>query len=290
MPVMHKARIIDGAALAERVKREVALRVQRLRDRGRAVRLDALLVGAGAAASVYARHQGRACDELGIEYHLHELAAGSSHDDVERTVKRLGEDPTVRAIMVHLPLPEGVDTPRIQSLIAVNKDVEGVNPANIGKIVYGGRSLVPCTALAVMEMIESAGTILRGTRCVCVGASDIVGKPVAVLLMQAEATVISTNKYTPRIEELTRSGDVLVSATGVPGLVRAHMVKPGAVVIDVGVARVRDPATGRERLAGDVMFEEVSAVAGWISPVPGGVGPLTVAMLLRNTVDAAEQA
>ncbi|MHC4429190.1 MAG: bifunctional 5,10-methylenetetrahydrofolate dehydrogenase/5,10-methenyltetrahydrofolate cyclohydrolase, partial [Planctomycetota bacterium] len=190
------------------------------------------------------------------------------------------------AIMIHLPLPASVNTEHIQSLIDVNKDVEGVNPANIGRVVYGRRSLVPCTSLAVMAMIESTGTPLQGTRCVCVGASTIVGKPVAVLLMQVEATVISTNVYTEDLPALTRTADVLISATGVPGLITADMVKPGAVVIDVGMARVADPETGRERMAGDVTFDEVSAVAGWISPVPGGVGPMTVAMLLRNTVDA----
>ncbi len=289
VPVTRRARLIDGAALAARARREIARRVRELNGRDRAVRLDAVLVAGDPAASVYARNQGRACDEVGIEYHLHELPDDATGDDIAGRVLLLGSDPRISAIMVHLPLPPGVDTERIHSLIAVGKDVEGVNPANIGKVVYGGRSLVPCTALAVLEMIESTGVKLRGTRCVCVGASNIVGKPVAVLLMQAEATVISTNKYTQGLPELARTADVLVSATGVPGLVMAGMVKPGAVVVDVGMTRVTDPRTGRERLAGDVAFDEVSEVAGWISPVPGGVGPMTVAMLLRNTVDAAER-
>ncbi|MEY2714616.1 MAG: hypothetical protein RIT24_959 [Planctomycetota bacterium] len=188
--------------------------------------------------------------------------------------------------MLHLPLPAGVDVERIQSLIAPEKDVEGVNPANIGNVVYGRRSLVPCTALASVEMIESTGVELRGSRCVIVGASNIVGKPIAVLLMRAEATVISTNKFTRAIAELTRSADVLVAAAGVPGLIKADMVKPGAVVIDVGINRVTG-ADGKSMTVGDVAFDEVRGVAGFISPVPGGVGPMTVAMLLRNTVDAA---
>jgi methylenetetrahydrofolate dehydrogenase (NADP+)/methenyltetrahydrofolate cyclohydrolase len=189
--------------------------------------------------------------------------------------------------MVHMPLPEGVDASAIQTRIAVDKDVEGVNPANIGNIVFGRRSLVPCTALAVIEMIESTGIEIKGSRAVCVGASTIVGKPVAVLLMQAEATVISTNKFTTDHESLTRDADILVTAAGVPNLITADQVKQGAVVIDVGINRVVGE-DGKHRTVGDVDFEAVKAVAGHISPVPGGVGPMTVAMLLRNTVQAAE--
>lgn len=286
MEVTQQTRIIDGRALAARVKEQVAREVAALAKAGKRVRLDTILVGEDSAATVYARNQGKGCRELGIEYVLHELPAGATDGEVAALVEQLNADPQVHAIMIHLPLPAGVNTEHIQSLIDVNKDVEGVNPANIGRVVYGRRSLVPCTALAVMAMIESTGTPLQGTRCVCVGASTIVGKPVAVLLMQVEATVISTNVHTEDLPGLTRTADVLVSATGVPGLITADMVKPGAVVIDVGMARVADPETGRQRMAGDVAFEEVSAVAGWISPVPGGVGPMTVAMLLRNTVDA----
>jgi methylenetetrahydrofolate dehydrogenase (NADP+)/methenyltetrahydrofolate cyclohydrolase len=199
----------------------------------------------------------------------------------------MNNDEDVSAIMIHLPLPATVDTERIQSLIAPEKDVEGVNPANIGNIVYGRRSLVPCTALAVMEMIESTGVHLPGTRCVVVGASNIVGKPVAVLLMREQATVISTNVHTVNQVELTRTADVLVAAAGVPGLITADLVKPGAVVVDVGVNRVKGPE-GKMRTVGDVAFDQVAEIAGAISPVPGGVGPMTVAMLMRNTVDAAE--
>ena len=188
--------------------------------------------------------------------------------------------------MLHLPLPAGVDVERVQSLIAPEKDVEGVNPANIGNVVYGRRSLVPCTALAAVEMIESTGIELRGARVVIIGASNIVGKPIAVLLMRAEATVISTNKFTRELAALTRTADVIVAAAGVVNLIRGDMVKAGAVVVDVGINRVVS-ADGKSTTVGDVNFAEVSAHAAWISPVPGGVGPMTVAMLLRNTVDAA---
>lgn len=288
MNVMQQANIIDGRAMAAQVKRHTAERIAHLKSLGRNVRLDALIVGQDGAATIYARNQGKMCGEVGIEYVLHELAADATEDDITQLVSQVNADSLVSAIMVHLPLPHNVDTERIQSLIAVHKDVEGVNPANIGNIVYGRRSLVPCTALAVMEMVESTGVQLKGTRCVCVGASNIVGKPIVVLLMRCEATVISVNKYTPDLGEITRSADVLISATGVAGLIGGEMVKPGAVVIDVGISRVTTPQ-GQSRTVGDVVFDEVAEVAGHISPVPGGVGPMTVAMLLRNTVDAAER-
>jgi methylenetetrahydrofolate dehydrogenase (NADP+) / methenyltetrahydrofolate cyclohydrolase len=282
------ARIIDGKELAARVKADVARRATALRQNGRSVRLDAILASDDPGAAIYAQNQARTCGELGIEYVLHHLDPDSTYEEVAGRVLLLNTDDRVSAVMVHLPLPADVDTDRVQSLIAPEKDVEGVNPANIGNVVYGRRSLVPCTALAVMEMIESTGVELRGARCVVVGASNIVGKPVVVLLMSAEATVVSTNVHTRDIQSLTGAADVLVSATGVPGLVTGEWVKPGAVVIDVGISRIVDPR-GKPRTVGDVQFDAVSEVAGWLSPVPGGVGPMTVAMLLRNTVDAAER-
>jgi len=277
------ARIIDGRELSATVR---ATLIERVRAAGRPARLDAVLVGNDRAAGIYAENQAKTCAAVGIDYRLHRLPDGAAYDDVAGRVLLLNTEEAVRAVMLHLPLPDGIDVERVQSLIVPEKDVEGVNPANIGNVVYGRRSLVPCTALAAVEMIESTGVELRGARCVIVGASNIVGKPIAVLLMRAEATVISTNKHTRSIAELTRSADVLVAAAGVPGLIRGDMVKPGAVVIDVGINRITG-ADGRSSTVGDVAFEEVRQVAGWISPVPGGVGPMTVAMLLRNTVDAA---
>ncbi len=282
------ARIIDGRTLAKNVKATLASQIERLRTCDTPVRLDARLAGSDGSAASYARNQGTACRELGIEHVLHQFPDDAVDDDIAGRVMLLNADPLVHAVMVHLPLPAGVDTEQIQSMIAPAKDVEGVNPANIGNIVYGRRSLVPCTALAVMEMIESTGIDLPGTRCVCVGASNIVGKPVVVLLMRDEATVISTNKYTPELGSLTRTADVLISAAGKPDLITADMVKPGAVVIDVGISRVEAP-DGTRRTVGDVAFNEVAAVASAVSPVPGGVGPLTVAMLLRNTVESTSR-
>ncbi len=281
---MATATIIDGVSLASTVKEDLSRRVGAIDGR---VSLDAVLVGEDQGAKLYAKNQAKACAKVGIEYTLHQLPASASHAQVEELIVSLNEDPAVTAIMVQMPLPDEVRTDVIQSLIAPHKDVEGVNPANIGNIVFGRRSLVPCTALAVMEMIESTGIDLKGARAVCVGASTIVGKPVAVLLMQAEATVISTNVYTKDHDELTLGADILVSAAGVPNLIRTEMVKEGAIVIDVGINRI-EGADGKKRTVGDVDFDNVKEVAGFITPVPGGVGPMTVAMLLRNTVQAAE--
>jgi methylenetetrahydrofolate dehydrogenase (NADP+)/methenyltetrahydrofolate cyclohydrolase len=301
------ARIIDGKALAQSYRDQIAARVQALGAQGRRVRLDAVLVGAGdSAAQVYAARQGQTCAELGIDYRLHrltiddELAARESaagavgghdpvHDLIAGRILLLNSQDEVRAIMLHMPLPEGVDPYAIQRLIDPEKDVEGVNPANIGNIVYGRSSLAPCTAMATIRMIESTGVELRGKTAVVVGASNVVGKPIAVLLMRQDATVVSCNKWTRDLASLTREADVLVAAAGVPELVRAPMVKPGAIVMDVGVNRVPD-GRGGMKTVGDVAFEEVRQVAGWISPVPGGVGPMTVAMLLVNVVQACDPA
>ncbi|QKK08539.1 MAG: bifunctional 5,10-methylenetetrahydrofolate dehydrogenase/5,10-methenyltetrahydrofolate cyclohydrolase [Planctomycetota bacterium] len=255
--------------------------------RGAVARLDAVLVESGDnGARVYAENQRSTCEELGIEYRLHVLPAGAGFDDIAGRVLLLNHDEAVSAIMVHMPLPEGIDPYRVQRLIDPDKDVEGVNPANIGNIVYGHSSLAPCTALAAVKMIESTDITLRGKRAVVVGASNVVGKPIAVLLMRQDATVVSCNVWTEGLAELCRSADVLVAAAGSAGLITAAMVKPGAVVIDVGVNRVPGP-DGRLKTVGDVAFDEVREIAGWLSPVPGGVGPMTIAMLLLNVAEAA---
>ncbi len=309
---MTQAGIIDGKALAEQHRERIRQRTAALRAAGRSVRLDAVIVGsADNAARVYAENQGKTCRAVGIDYHLHELpvGAGGGYDDIAGRVLLLNTREDVHAIMVHLPLPEGVDPYSIQRLIDPDKDVEGVNPANIGNVVYGRSSLAPCTALAVIKMLEttpmwsggagvgatSRGGGLRGKKAVVVGAGDVVGKPIAVLLMRQEATVVSCNKHTDQrdMAELCRSADIVVAAAGVPGLVKADMVRRGggAVVIDVGVNRVAGE-DGKMRTVGDVDFEPVRAALGahgWISPVPGGVGPMTVAMLLENVVLAAER-
>ena len=284
---MADATIIDGRSLAAAVKEDLSSRITVLNGNGIQVRLHAVLVGGDQGARLYAKNQASACSDVGIDYTLHEMSEDSTQEEVLEQIDALNNDSQVSAIMVHMPLPKGICESDIQTRISAEKDVEGVNPANIGNIVFGRRSLVPCTALAVMEMIESTGITLQGARAVCVGASTIVGKPVAVLLMQAQSTVISTNVHTTNQEEFTRHADILVSAAGVPGLITSDCVKEGAVVIDVGINRIVD-ANGKKRTVGDVDFDAVKSVAGFISPVPGGVGPMTVAMLLRNTVQVAK--
>ena len=283
------ARIIDGKHIAREVRATVAQRVQRLAASGRTPRLDAVLVDCdpSGASRVYAENQARMCAELGIAYKLHTLGPDCNYESIAGRVLLLNREPSVHAIMVHLPLPDSIDTYKVQSLIAPEKDVEGVNPANIGNIVYGRSSLAPCTALAVVRMIQETGVELRGKRAVVVGASDHVGKPIAVMLMRPEATVVSCNKHTDGITALAREADVLVAAAGVAGLVTPEWVKPGAVVIDVGIHRVLDNTSGKSRTIGDV-GPGVGEVAGHLSPVPGGVGPVTVAMLLENVVSAVE--
>ena len=286
------ASIIDGNALAAKHRAEIGQRVKAVESRAglfaKPVRLDALMVDSGdSAARQYADSQARTCGALGIHYKLHTFPADAGFDDIAGRILLLNTQPEAAAIMVHLPLPKGVDPHKIQRLIAPEKDVEGVNPANIGNVVYGQSSLIPCTALAVLKMIESTKVDIRGKRAVVIGAGDVVGKPIAVLLMRKEATVISCNKFTQGLPELARSADILIAAAGVPGLITAEMVKPGAVVIDVGVNRIKGP-DGKNKTVGDVAFDAVLPVAGHLSPVPGGVGPMTVAMLLLNVVEAAE--
>lgn len=291
---MPRAITIDGKAIASQVKAALARRVKSLNDKGFDVRLDAVLVTdeKNTAAHVYAKNQKRACNQLGIDYVLHELKGSSAYEDIAGRVLLLNSNPDVHAVMVHMPLPEGVDPFRIQSLIAADKDVEGVNPANIGNIVYARSSLAPCTALAAVKLINSTGIDLKGKRCVIVGASNIVGKPIAVMLMQPEATVISCNKFTENLPELAATADVLVAAAGVPFLVKKNWIKPGAIVIDVGIHRVPLeqplPDGTKMKTVGDV-DDSVAEVAGHLTPVPGGVGPVTVAMLLDNVVTAAER-
>lgn len=285
------AQIIDGRALAQRAREGVADRVARVRAAGGEVRLDAVLLesdGGGGGARVYAENQAKTCAALGIDYRLHELGAAAGPSDLLGVIDGLNADPRVRAVMVHMPLPEEIDEHTVKGRIDPGKDVEGVNPANIGNIIYGRSSFAPCTALATLRLIDSTGVDLRGRRVVVIGASHTVGKPIAALLMTRDATVVSCNKWTWGLEDLARSADVLIAAAGVPELVTPAMVKPGAVVIDVGVNRVTGP-DGVARTVGDVAFEAVRRVAGWISPVPGGVGPMTVAVLLGNVVEVGER-
>jgi methylenetetrahydrofolate dehydrogenase (NADP+)/methenyltetrahydrofolate cyclohydrolase len=280
------AQIIDGSALAGKIKLEVAEQVKAFVARGKPVHLTALLVGSTPAGELYAQRQGEACKAVGINYQLLTYPADIAQRDLKREIRRLNIDPSVTGIMMHLPLPAHLDHPRLQYEIDVVKDVEGVNPANIGYVVYGRTLIAPCTALAVIELIKSTGIPLAGTEAVVVGASEIAGKPIALLLAEQMATVTLCHIKTRNVSQHTRNADIVVVAVGKPQLIGADHIKPGTVVIDVGINRVT-LADGTKKTVGDVDFDAVKGKAGYITPVPGGVGPMTVAMLLRNTLRSA---
>jgi methylenetetrahydrofolate dehydrogenase (NADP+)/methenyltetrahydrofolate cyclohydrolase len=285
---MTGARIIDGRALAARIKREVADQVAQLGQRGIRAALDVVMVGDPAAGEIYARSQRARCEEVGIEYRLHTLGAGASADDIRDRIRRLNDDPSVTGILLNLPLPEGIDTPAMQYCIDPYKDVEGVNPSNIGLLFYDTPIVAPCTALAVREILKDAGVEPRGMDAVVVGQGAVAGKPIALFLMHQMATVACCHIATRDLARYTREADLLITAAGRPGLIRAAHVKPGAVVIDVGISSVPGP-DGRPRVVGDVVFDDVKEVAGVLTPVPGGVGPVTVAILLRSAAHAAQR-
>jgi methylenetetrahydrofolate dehydrogenase (NADP+) / methenyltetrahydrofolate cyclohydrolase len=279
--------LIDGAAIAARMKEGVAKRVAELAGAGRRVSLTAVLVGSTPAGELYAKRQAEACEAVGIEYRLRTLPASASAASVAGLLKALNADDAVTGIMLHLPLPPHLDATELQYAIDPKKDVEGVNPANIGYVVYARTLIGPCTAMAVIELIDSTGIELRGAEAVVVGASEIAGKPIALLLTQRLATVTLCHIATRDLNSHTRRADVLVVAAGKAGLITGDQIKPGAVVIDVGINRIA-LQDGSKKTVGDVDFDSVREKAGFLTPVPGGVGPMTVAMLLRNTLRSAE--
>ncbi|HVS71989.1 MAG TPA: bifunctional 5,10-methylenetetrahydrofolate dehydrogenase/5,10-methenyltetrahydrofolate cyclohydrolase [Phycisphaerae bacterium] len=284
------AKLIDGKLLSAKIRDHVAQEVAALTKQNKPVKLIAILVGDNPAAKVYAENQKKTCAQVGIAYELHQLPPTATRDELHAAIQHLNADPAVTGIFLHSPLPNGLDLQDAQYQIDILKDVEGVNPANIGHVVYGHTIIAPCTALAVVELIDSTGTKLEGANVTVVGASRIVGRPLSLLLTERNATVTLCHIHTKDTPAETRRADIVVVAVGKPGLLRADHIKPGAVVIDVGINRVRiTDAFGKitEKTVGDVDFDEVAKVASFITPVPGGVGPMTVAMLLRNTLRAA---
>ena len=266
----------------------VKLRVAQMGSRlGRPVYLTAVLVGETAAGELYAQRQRDACKAVGIEYELITLPHDANSEQVSQRIKQLNEDAAVTGIMLHLPLPEHLNAIELQYQINPIKDVEGVNPANIGYVVYGQTLIAPCTALAAIELIKSTGVPIRGAEAVVVGASQIAGRPIALLLSEQMATVTLCHIATRDLAAHTRRAEILVVAVGKPNLISADHVKQGAVVIDVGINRITLP-DGSKKTVGDVDFATVEPKAAYITPVPGGVGPMTVAMLLRNTLRSAE--
>ena len=278
---------LDGRALATRIQSDYAPRVTALRESGRRPRLVALRVGEDAATKAYLRGQQRGAERWGIEYTIQTLPASTNERGIRKAIRSLNADPEVTGIMLALPLPAGVGARALQREIDPHKDVEGVHPENLGGCLYGRYGLLPCTALAVMALLESSGIELQGKQAVVVGHSEIVGKPVALLLLAQDATTTVCHKFTSNLAEHTRTADVLVVAVGKAGLITADMVKPGAYVVDVGINAVTGE-DGKHKIVGDVDHAGVSHVCAAITPVPGGVGPVTVAILMRNTVLATE--
>ncbi|CAN5185836.1 bifunctional methylenetetrahydrofolate dehydrogenase/methenyltetrahydrofolate cyclohydrolase FolD [soil metagenome] len=289
------AELLDGRAIALRVRERVAADTSDLLARGVRPGLAVVLVGNDPASEVYVRSKGRASEEAGMHSVTVTLPAETTQEDLLAHVTALNADPAIHGILVQMPLPPQIDAEAVIHAVAPEKDVDGFHPVNVGKLLAGDQSgFVPCTPAGVVVMLEEGGVETSGAECVIVGRSNIVGKPMAALMMQqrkgGNATVTICHSRTRDLSFHTRRADILIAATGKAGLIAGDMVKPGAVVIDVGINRVRDESTKSGwRLVGDVDFQAARDVASLITPVPGGVGPMTIAMLLDNTVRAARR-
>ncbi len=296
------ARRLDGAEIARQIKEELRARLAELAATGVRPGLGVVLVGDDPASASYVRSKTRACEELGMLGETRRLPASASTAEVAAAVEGYNARPDIHGILVQLPLPPQVDATRVLDLVDPAKDVDGLHPDNVGRLVQKRPRFLPCTPAGIMEMLRRSGIEVAGRRAVVLGRSDIVGKPMTLLLMHADATVTVCHSRTRDLAAVTREADILVAAIGRAGLVRAEHVRPGAVVVDVGMNRVTDPAVARDlllpsrlpdfekkghALVGDVHAPSVEPVAGALTPVPGGVGPLTIAMLVSNTVRAA---
>lgn len=280
------AEIIDGKALARKLDEETKAGVEALiGETGHAPGLAVVLVGNDPASEVYVAHKIRACERVGIVSHEHRLPRETSQDALLTLIARLNVDPTVHGILVQVPLPEQIDAGVILGAIDPMKDVDGFHPVNVGRLSTGTGGLVPCTPLGVMKLIDTVVDDLTGMNAVVIGKSNIVGKPIAMLLLEREATVTVTHIETRGLPDIVRQADIIIAAAGAPRLVKGFWVKEGAVIIDVGITRMPGE-NGRDRLVGDVAFDEVQHAKA-ITPVPGGVGPMTIACLLSNTLKAA---
>lgn len=284
--------IIDGKAVADRIRQEIAVEVEQLvQQHNLRPGLATVLVGTDPASQTYVSMKRKACAEAGIESFGHELSADSSQDYVLGVVRELNADPRVHGILVQLPLPKHIDEEAILNAISLEKDVDGFHPLNIGRLSMKGRDplFMPCTPLGCMVLLEEVGAKFDGANAVVLGRSNIVGLPAAMLLLKRNATVSIVHSRTKDPAAMCREADILIAAVGRPHMVKGDWIKPGALVIDVGVNRIDDPSRkSGYRLVGDVDYEAAKDVAGAITPVPGGVGPMTIAMLLQNTLRAAK--
>lgn len=278
------AKILDGKALAAKIHEELADTIIKSQPKiGRPPGLAVLMVGDNPASAAYVRNKEKACAKVGIASFGKHFPADTSQAELEAVIQELNQDDNVDGILVQLPLPEHLDAIALLHKIAPDKDADGLHPINLGKLVRGEKCLRSCTPAGVMRLLEEYKIPLLGKQALVIGRSILVGKPMALMLLEADATVTIAHSLSEDITKITPNADILVVAAGMPGLITAEMVKPGAVIIDVGINRITD-SSGKSRLTGDIDFAQVSEVAEYITPVPGGVGPMTVAMLLQNTV------
>ncbi len=289
MTTSTSAQIIDGNALSKQLRKDVATRTADLKLRGVAPGLAVILVGDNPASQVYVRNKVKACADAGLHSVLERYEADLTEAALLARVDALNNDPSIHGILVQLPLPAHIDAHKVIEAISPRKDVDGFHVASAGALMVGQPGFWPCTPYGCMKMLESIGYKLRGKHAVVIGRSNIVGKPMALMLLQQNATVTVCHSATVDLKAMTLQADVIVAAVGKRNVLTADMVKPGAVVLDVGMNRIPEGEEGAGKLCGDVDFAGVSQVASYITPVPGGVGPMTITMLLVNTVEAAER-
>jgi len=276
------ARVLNGKELATKIKGELKQTVEEIKKKGIYPGLAVVIVGNDPASRVYVNSKKKACEEIGIESFEYALDESISEEELVELIKKLNNDDRVNGILVQLPLPKHINEEKIILAIDSSKDVDGFHPENVGRLMTGNPQFLPCTPAGVMELIKESGVEIAGKECVIVGRSNIVGKPQSMLLLAEHGTVTICHSKTKNLEEVVKRADILVVAVGKPEMIKGSSVKPGAVVIDVGINRLED-----KKLVGDVEYESCSKVASAITPVPGGVGPMTIAMLMKNTVKAA---
>lgn len=276
------AKILSGKEVSARIKAELKVEADKLKASGIMPGLAVIIVGDDPASRVYVNNKKKACEEIGILSEEYALPADTKEEDLLALIDKLNNDKKISGILVQLPLPKGIDEEKVINRIDPKKDVDAFHPVNVGKIMVGNFDFVPCTPAGVMELIAESGIDICGKECVVVGRSNIVGKPMSMLLLHKHGTVTVCHSRTKDLKEVTKRADILVVAVGIPNFVTGDMIKEGAVVIDVGINRLED-----KKLVGDVEFETAEKVASAITPVPGGVGPMTIAMLMKNTLKAA---
>ena len=276
------AKLLMGKEVSARIKAELKTEVENLKKEGINPGLAVIIVGEDPASQVYVRNKERACEECGIYSEKYALPAETTQEELLKLIDELNNKSSISGILVQLPVPKHIDEKTIINAIAPNKDVDAFHPVNVGKIMVGNYDFVPCTPAGVMELIKESGIDVSGKECVIVGRSNIVGKPQAMLCLHQKGTVTICHSKPKNLAEKTKNADILVAAVGIPNFIKGDMIKEGAVVIDVGINRLEN-----KKLCGDVEFESAEKVAGAITPVPGGVGPMTIAMLMKNTVKAA---